>query len=294
MKRRSFLIQSSLALPCFDLLAKSLFADPWTIKMLTKTTGIFSERGGTILFKFTKNGIVVIDSQFPEQADHLISEIKKLNEKPFELLINTHHHGDHTGGNIKFKGLVNRVLAHTNSKANQMRVAMTNKTEANQLFPSQTFDSVWSEKIGKDRITLHYYGAGHTNGDSIIHLEKDNIIHLGDLMFNRRHPNVDRSAGANISSWINVLEKTISSFSKKTTYVFGHAAEGYPVTGTANDLNSFKNYLDALLNHTSKEIAAGKPKEEIVKATAIPGAPEWKGDGILRPLTAAYEELTQK
>ncbi|MBP6794909.1 MAG: MBL fold metallo-hydrolase, partial [Saprospiraceae bacterium] len=217
MKRRSFLIQSALALPSLDLIAKSLFVDPWTIKMLNKTTGIFSERGGTILFKFTKKGIVVIDSQFPDQADHLISELKKQNEKPFELLINTHHHGDHTGGNIKFKGLVNRVLAHSNSKANQMRVATANKTEANQLFPNQTFDSVWSEKIGKDRITLHYYGAGHTNGDSIIHLEKDNIIHMGDLMFNRRHPNVDRSSGANISSWIKVLEKTISAFSKKTT-----------------------------------------------------------------------------
>lgn len=294
MKRRTFLIQSALALPSVDLIAKSLFADPWTIKMLNKTTGIFSERGGTILFKFTKKGIIVIDSQFPEQADHLITELKKQNEKPFELLINTHHHGDHTGGNIKFKGLVNRVLAHTNSKANQLRVATNNKTEANQLYPSQTFDSVWSEKIGKDRISLHYFGPGHTNGDSIIHLEKDNIIHMGDLMFNRRHPNVDRSSGANISSWIKVLDKTISSFSSKTTYVFGHASEGYPVTGTSGDLIAFKNYLDALLSHTSKEIALGKTKEEFLKTTEIPGASEWKGDGILRPLTAAFEELTQK
>jgi len=294
MKRRSFIIQSALALPSIDLLAKSLFADPWTIKMLNKTTGIFTERGGTILFKFTKDGIVVIDTQFPDQAGHLITELKKQNEKPFELLINTHHHGDHTGGNIKFKGLVNRVLAHTNSKANQIRVATANKSEANQLYPSHTFDSVWSEKMGRDRITLHYFGPGHTNGDSVIHLEKDNIIHMGDLMFNRRHPNVDRSSGANISSWIKVIDKTISSFSNKTTYVFGHAAEGYSVTGTSKDLIAFKNYLDALLNHTSKEIASGKTKEEILKATEIPGATEWKGDGILRPITAAYEELTQK
>ena len=142
MKRRTFLIQSALALPSVDLIAKSLFADPWTIKMLNKTTGIFSERGGTILFKFTKKGIIVIDSQFPEQADHLITELKKQNEKPFELLINTHHHGDHTGGNIKFKGLVNRVLAHTNSKANQLRwlpiikQKLTSYTQAKHLILS--------------------------------------------------------------------------------------------------------------------------------------------------------------
>ena len=73
MKRRSFLIQSALALPSLDLIAKSLFVDPCTIKMRSKTTGIFSERGGTILFKFTKKGIVVIDSKFPVQANHLIN-----------------------------------------------------------------------------------------------------------------------------------------------------------------------------------------------------------------------------
>ncbi|MEP7323733.1 MAG: MBL fold metallo-hydrolase [Saprospiraceae bacterium] len=294
MQRRTFILQSALAIPSISFIAKSFAVDPWTIKMLNKTTGIFTEKGGTILFKFTKAGIVVVDSQFPDQADHLISELKKQHPAPFELLINTHHHGDHTGGNIKFKGLVNRVLAHTNSKANQMRVAQTNNTESNQLYPSQTFDKTWSEKIGKDKFTLQYFGAGHTNGDSLIYLEKDGLVHMGDLMFNRRHPFVDRSAGANIASWIKVLDQTISTFPTKTTFIWGHAAEGYQVTGNADDLKAFKNYLDALLNFTSKEIAAGKSKEEIIKATEIPGAPQWKGDGAGRPLTAAFEELTMK
>lgn len=292
MHRRSFIIQSALALPTLDWVVNSLYTEPWTIKMLNKTTGIFSEKGGTILFKFTKQGIVVVDSQFPDQADHLITELKKRNDKPFELLVNTHHHGDHTSGNKKFEGVVKRVLAHTNSKANQMRVAQANKTETTQLYPSQTYDKVWSEKVGKDRITLQYFGAGHTNGDSLVYFEKDGIVHTGDLMFNRRHPFVDRSAGANITSWIKVLDMTIDSFPTSTTYVFGHAAEGYPVTGSKHDLIAFKNYLDAVLIHVTKEIGLGKSKEEILKATGIPNAPEWKGDGISRPLTAAFEELT--
>jgi glyoxylase-like metal-dependent hydrolase (beta-lactamase superfamily II) len=294
MHRRNFIMHSAIALPALDSLVKSMFADPWTIKMLNKTTGIFTEKGGTILFKFSKQGIIVVDSQFPDQADHLITEIKKRNDKPFELLINTHHHGDHTGGNKKFEGIVNRVLAHDNSKANQMRVAKANNTEAAQLYPSQTYDKVWSEKIGKDRITLQYFGPGHTNGDSLVYFEHDGIVHTGDLMFNRRHPFVDRSSGASIRNWIKVLDMTMITFPKSTTYVFGHAAEGYPVLGSKDDLLAFKNYLDALLMHVSKEIALGKSKEEIVKATGIPDAPEWKGDGITRPLTAAFEELTSK
>lgn len=294
MHRRNFIMHSAIALPALDSLVKSMFADPWTIKMLNKTTGIFTEKGGTILFKFSKQGIIVVDSQFPDQADHLIAEIKKRNDKPFELLINTHHHGDHTGGNKKFEGIVNRVLAHDNSKANQMRVSKANNTEAAQLYPSQTYDKVWSEKIGKDRITLQYFGPGHTNGDSLVYFEHDGIVHTGDLMFNRRHPFVDRSSGASIHNWIKVLDMTMITFPKSTTYVFGHAAEGYPVLGSKDDLLAFKNYLDALLMHVSKEIALGKSKEEIVKATGIPDAPEWKGDGITRPLTAAFEELTSK
>ncbi len=297
MKRRKFIGQTSFIIPFIwnaNDLVKSLAADPWTVKMLNKTTGIFTERGGTILFKITKKGIIVVDSQFPDQAGHLIDEVKKRSSSPFELLINTHHHGDHTSGNIKFKGLVNRVLAHENSKVNQMRVAQANNSEANQLYPSQTFSKTWNEKIGKDKIGLYYFGAGHTNGDAFIHFEKDNVVHMGDLLFNRRHPFVDRSAGANISSWIKVLDEAQRTFNSSTTYVFGHAGEGYPVYGSLKDLLAFKNYLDAVLQQVSKDIAAGKSKDDILKATEIIGASEWKGDGIVRPLTAAYEELTMK
>src|SRR5205085_910945 len=121
---------------------------------------------------------------------------------PFTLLINTHHHGDHTAGNISFKGLVEHVLAHENSLKNQKEVAIKNKNDDKQLYPDQTFTDTWCQKVAKEKICLYYYGAGHTNGDAIIHFENDNIVHMGDLVFNRRHPFVDRSAGANIKSWI--------------------------------------------------------------------------------------------
>ena len=86
----------------------------------------------------------------------------------------------------------------------------------------------------------------------------------------------------------------MAAFDTKTMYVFGHAAEGYPVTGNNKDLIAFKNYLNALTQFTSDQIAKGLTKEEFLKSTAIPGAPEWKGDGIGRPLGAAWEELGGK
>ena len=84
----------------------------------------------------------------------------------------------------------------------------------------------------------------------------------------------------------------MNKFDSKTIFVFGHAADGYDVTGKKDDLKAFQSYLSNLLQFTGDQIKAGKSKDDILKATEIPGSPEWKGDGIQRPLTAAYEELT--
>lgn len=296
MQRRQFIQDTAFAFGALALsnqqLLTAFFEDPWKIKMLTDEVGIFTERGGTIAFAFTKEGIIVVDSQFPEQSRHLVDELKKRNDKPIKLLINTHHHADHSGGNITFKGLTEHVLAHTNSRINQENVARQNKSEDKQLYPDNVYNYIWRQKIGKEMVALHYFGAAHTNGDSFVHFEHANIVHCGDLVFNRRHPFVDRGAGANMKSWMNVLDNGINQFSNKTTFIFGHSGQGFEVTGNADDLRAFRDYLGSVLKFVESEIKSGKSKDEILKATSIPGADQWKGDGIQRPLTAAYEELT--
>ncbi|HLG39158.1 MAG TPA: hypothetical protein VI461_05790, partial [Chitinophagaceae bacterium] len=172
--------------------------------------------------------------------------------------------------------------------------AKQNKSEDKQLYPDQTYTDTWCRKFGKENVCLYYYGAAHTNGDSFIHFEHANVVHCGDLVFNRRHPFVDRAAGASMKSWIEVLDKGVNKFDNKTTFVFGHSGTGYEVTGKTDDLKKFGDYLGSVLTFVEGEMKAGKTKEEILKATAIPGADEWKGDGIQRPLQAAYEELTVK
>ena len=296
MQRRNFLQKSMLTIGALTLgnqkILKAMIAEPWKISMITPEIGIFTERGGTIAFHFSKDGITVVDAQFPDTAQHLIDELKKRNDQPFHLLINTHHHGDHTSGNIAFKDLLQRVLAHENSLANQKKVAITSKTEEKQLYPTQTFSTVWEEKAGTEKISLSYFGAGHTNGDAIIHFEHANIAHVGDLVFNRRHPFVDRSAGANMQSWMKVLEAAMKKYSDQTIFVCGHSGNNFDVQGSKDMLLAFHDYLGNVLQLVGKEIKAGKTKEEILKNTEIPGSPEWKGDGIERPLQAAFEELS--
>ena len=296
MNRRHFIQSSALTLGALTIAQQkifgAMFSDPWKIKMLRNDIGVFTEKGGTIAFLLSKKGIVVVDAEFPEQSQRLIDELKKRSDKPFRLLINTHHHQDHTAGNISFKGVVENVLAHENSLKNQRNVAVQQKIEDKQLYPDKTFGDTWCEKIGKENICLYYHGTGHTDGDAIIHFQHANIVHMGDLMFNRRHPFVDRSAGASMKNWIVALDKASNHFSNDTIFIFGHAADGYEVTGTKDDLKAFGEYLGKVLNFVDSEIKSGKTKEEILKTTVLPFETEWKGDGLQRPLQAAYEELT--
>lgn len=299
MQRRSFIKSTALTLGALAFLTKDTLADflndpAYNIKMLTSDIGVFTEKGGTILFMLGKKGIVVVDAQFPDSAQHCIDEIKKKSSEPFLVLINTHHHADHTAGNIAFKGLAANVLAHTNSKINQQAVAVKSKNEDKQLYPNQTYDSVWSMDYSKTKVSLRYFGRGHTNGDSFVHFEKANIVHTGDLVFNRRHPFVDRTAGASITEWIKTLEQATVFFKDNTTYVCGHAGTGYDIVLKKADVLAFRDYLQNVLAVTEKSMASGINKAQFLKyVTNIPGSPDWKGDGIERPLEAAWDELNE-
>jgi cyclase len=299
MHRRNFLLNTGLITTGGVLFRKTSFANffqpmDFNVRMLRNDVGIFTERGGTIGFVLNKDGNVVIDSQFADTAPHLIADVQKRNSKPFRFLLNTHHHGDHTSGNIAFKGIAEHVAAHENSLLNQKTVAEKNKTVDKQLYPDITFGKEWKLKIGDEKIKTYYYGPGHTNGDAIYHIQHANIMHVGDLMFNKRHPFVDRSAGASMSNWIKVLDKVIKKADKDTIIIFGHSLNPGEETGNIENLKKFQDYLGNVLAFADQEIKKGVSKADFIKNTSIPGVTEWTGDGIDRPLTAAYEELSQK
>lgn len=277
----------------FSKYGLAALADPkYQFKPLRRNMGMFSEQGGTIAWLSNPNGIVVVDAEFPAPANDLIAELKKQSDKPFQYLINTHHHGDHTSGNISFKGIAGHVVAHENSLVNQKAAAIETKTEEKQLYPDLTFSNHWKQKVGDERIKTYYWGPGHTNGDAMIHFENANIVHTGDLVFNRRYPFVDRKAGASVVNWSQVLEKAQKQFDKDTLFVFGHAFDPEKVTGSLDDLKAMQNYMEKLVAYMQSGIKSGKTKQDILSATAIPGVTGWQGDGISRSLTAAYEELT--
>jgi glyoxylase-like metal-dependent hydrolase (beta-lactamase superfamily II) len=297
MNRRSFVKNAGLAFGAVPLLRPDWLQhfrqeNPYKMRMLRNNVGIFTEKGGTIGYYLSNRSIAVVDAEFPEQSKHLIGALQQDPGKPFEILINTHHHADHSSGNISFKGIVKEVAAHSNSLLNQRRVATEQHNEDQQLFPNLTYGDTWIYKKLKEPIHAYYFGPAHTNGDSIIHFPHANIAHMGDLLFNRRWAFIDRSAGASIKNWILVLEKAQQLFDKDTLFIYGHAYDPDKVTGYQDDLKAMQDYLSNLLDFVGGQLRAGKTREDILKFTAIPGVTEWQGEGIERGLQAAYEELT--
>jgi len=306
MRRRKFLATTAQA-TAYTLLFSQLYAcktkskfiapigQDYNMKMLRGGVGYFTERGGTIGWMASKDGVVVVDTQFPDQANHLLIEIDKLDLGNVDLLINTHHHGDHTAGNPVFKERTDMILAHRNSRKNQEISAKKRGTEDKQVYPTETFSTSISKKIGSETVTLDCHGAAHTDGDALVHFENANVVHLGDLVFNRRFPYIDMSAGANIENWIKVLDKARTNYDDETIYMWGHAEDGYDITGGKEEIKAFQNYLEKLLEFGEKSLRASVPLDKLKKmTTVIPGAEEWKGKGIERSLDAVYAELARE
>jgi glyoxylase-like metal-dependent hydrolase (beta-lactamase superfamily II) len=298
--RREFVVTSSLAVVAGSLrgarpAAQQAAAPPVvpTFTPIRRNVGTFTARGGTIGWLIAPDGVVVVDSQFPDTAQMFLDGLKSRSGRRIDLLINTHHHGDHTGGNLTLRPAVTRIIGHANQPGLQRKQAATARSEATQAYADETFSESWRTEVGGEIVEGRYYGAGHTNGDITIFFERANVVHMGDLMFHHRHPRVDRPGGASIRNWINVLERVTNDHDASTTYLFGHSKAGLPLTGTRVELLAFRDYFTGLLAFVQKEIAAGKPVEEVAKSPQVPGFPDHEGIPA-GTLQMAYEELTAK
>jgi cyclase len=231
---------------------------------LRRNVGYFTMRGGTIGWLVGPGGVVVVDSQFPAEGKACLEGInERSGNRPVDFLINTHHHGDHVGGNTSFRGAARSVVAHENA-AEHMRQPPGFDPPADQLFPDVTFAERWSAELGDERVHARWYGRAHTSGDAVITFEHANVVHMGDLMFNRRHPVVDGPAGAIIRNWARVLEHAVADHDAETIYIFGHAAAGAPVTGDSADVLRFRDYLAALLAFVETRAGDGRSRDEIL------------------------------
>jgi glyoxylase-like metal-dependent hydrolase (beta-lactamase superfamily II) len=266
---------------------------------IRRNVGYFSGRGGTIGWLSHKDGLVVVDTQFPDTAKLCLDGLRERAGRAPDIVINTHHHGDHTGGNSVFKPVAKKLVAHARVPELQKQQAaqQAQPAAAAPVVADTTFESTWSESVADEKVTARHYGPGHTGGDAIVVFESAQIVHMGDLLFYQMHPFIDRPSGASIQNWMKTLETVTNAMPADTTYIAGHARPGQPVTVGRKELLALRDYFDAVLSHVRKGIAAGQSREAIT-AGALPGFEQYHSAPprltLASVLGVAYEELTAK
>ena len=256
---------------------------------MTLTIGWFS----------SKDAVAAIDTQFPDTAAVFLEGLPSREGRMLDVVINTHHHGDHTSGNPVLKPAARHIVAHENVPELQRRAAERAQpsTVEKQVYADVTFPDTWRAELGEEVVQARYFGRAHTRGDIVIHFEKANVVHTGDLLFNRVFPVIDRVGGASIQNWTKVLERIAATYPRDAVYIFGHGSASFGVTGSQADLFVFRDYLSALLDHVQKQIAAGMTKEEIVTLKEFPGFPDFNQPGpssrLPANLASAYDELME-
>jgi cyclase len=266
--------------------------------------GYFTGRGGTIGYLINASGVAVVDSQYPDSAKLCVDGLQERSHgRGVDVLINTHHHADHTGGNPAFKGITKRMVANKRAAELQQQVfdaAVKSASDKGAAAPAEilvadrTFTDTWSEKLGDETITAKTYTPAHTSGNAIVFFEKANVVHMGDLMWNKLHPVIDRAAGASIANWIKQMDAISRVHDKDTVFIAGHTNAKFPVTCSQSDLAMMRDYLSSLLGFVNFQIKAGKSRDEIIAMKdVLPNFPD-HGPLLARSLTPAYDELTAK
>lgn len=281
MNRKEFL-QSTFVAGLGTVLLPNLLAcvptrtlfDPLAVSTgnLSKIRGnisTYSNKGGTVGILETKDGFVVIDAQFPDSIQPFIDAVSQKG-KPIEFLCNTHHHGDHTAGNIAFKNITHKIIAQKQVPELQKNAAISGNALDKQHYANILFDKEHSFVSGKEKISVYHFGGGHTFGDAIYHFEKDNIVHMGDLIFINMLPVFRVKDGSDFKNWISILEKVSQKFEKDTIFIFGHADKNELTTGNASNIVEMRNFLEASADYVRKSLAEGKSADQISENLIIP------------------------
>lgn len=272
MDRRQFLYNSSLLAAGAALPFRNIWNRPaGNFKSLRRNVGYFTEKGGTIGWLASKDAMAMVDSEYPQQAKHCLNGLRNRSDHPLDLLVNTHHHGDHTGGNPVLKGVVKKMTAHENVPKLMKQANKKGDGEPNTAYPTTTYSKSWKTQLGDEIIHAHYYGPGHTSGDSVIYFEKANVVHMGDLVFNRMNPYTDRPSGASILNWIKILDKVPERYPSDAIYIFGHGKPKFGVSGDKEDVIVMKSYLEAMVSYVKDGMEKGLSKEEMMKSKKLEG-----------------------
>ena len=241
-------------------------------------------QGGNLGLSVGEDGAYLIDDQYAPLTGKILAAVEELTPEPLRFVINTHYHGDHTGGNENMGEAGALLVAHENVRRRMatgtFMEAFNRQVEPAPVaaLPVVTFSDAVSFHWNGEEIRAFFVGPAHTDGDSIIHFVKADVFHMGDTLFNGMYPFIDVSAGGRIDGVIAAADRVLQVAGDKTRLIAGHGP-----LATKADLQAYRDMLAEVRDRVAKLKAEGKTAEQIVAAKPTADLDEKWGGGFMKP-----------
>jgi len=231
-----------------------------TIKTIPVSNSVYMlvGQGGNIGVSVGDDGVFVIDDQFAQLTPKILEAIKKLSDKQIQYVVNTHYHGDHTGGNANMKKAGAKIIAHDNVYKRLL------EGKATEGLPVITFNDKLSVYMNGEKVLVFHTDNAHTDGDAMLYFTESNVLHTGDNYFHKRYPYIDVNSGGSINGYINAVKRALMVIDENTKIIPGH--------GDLSNKAEYASFLEMLIKlraNVQAEVDKGKSEVEIVANSAI-------------------------
>lgn len=251
----------------FSVLIYAQNTDDVTIETIKLSDNVYMliGQGGNIGVSVGEDGVFIIDDQYAHMSSKIEAAIKKLSDKPFQFLVNTHWHGDHTGGNESMNTLGATIIAHDNVRK---RLEETPNRDTSmrpkEALPIITFNDKLNIHINGEQVAIFHVDNAHTDGDALLYFTKSNVLHTGDVYFNGRYPYIDLNSGGSVNGYIEAVKQTLMLIDDDTKIIPGHGK-----LSNKEEYTFFLNMLETIKTNVLAEIENGKTEDEVVANASI-------------------------
>ncbi|MXZ71797.1 MAG: MBL fold metallo-hydrolase [Acidobacteria bacterium] len=254
--------------------------EPETLSITEVKDGLYYVNGvgGNVGVRVTSEGVILVDDKFPRNVDGIREQVRSVTDRPIRYVVNTHHHGDHAGGNPGFIDEA-EIVAHENVRANMIRGGQ-------EAPPRIVYADRTGIHLGDAEVQAHYFGRGHTNGDSVVYFPDLRTIHGGDLLHGTA-PFIDYANGGSSKEWLGVIDGMLS-------LDFDTAIPGHGGVMTRADVQAFRDQFVAVRERMHTLIEGGLRKED-AEARIVTPELSWtqaeNGLFMRRSIPGFYDEI---
>jgi cyclase len=242
--------------------------------------------GGNIAASIGDDGIVIVDDQFAPLAEKIQASLKDLGitDKPVRFVINTHYHGDHTGGNAPFSNTGSTIIAQDNVRKRLMSggtagnggsIKVEQKPAERPALPIITFEHDVTVHLNGEDIRALHFPSGHTDGDSIIFFPKNNVVHMGDDFVRYGFPFIDVASGGSVQGMISAMEKATAQLPADVKVIPGHGQ-----ISNLDDVREFTKMLKETSAVVQKALNQHKSLEQMKKDKVLESWQKWSGQFV--------------